>query len=200
MSVDASGKFGGAMVFGKWKGRNTVRKLVTPANPKAAKQLGVRAVFGFCAAMWAAISAPNKATWEALGLSKSISAFNAYVSENCKRFQNMFGPTQANPAAEASTALTITTQTATGGVGEVTLSITPSGGTALWGYVIYRDSASITTPTWSLAVAMIEGDGANAVTFVDTPLEAGTYHYRVGTVQSDGVLGTVHADGSATVT
>lgn len=38
MSMDASGKFGSAIVFGKWKGRNTVRKLVTPANPMSADQ------------------------------------------------------------------------------------------------------------------------------------------------------------------
>lgn len=37
-SMDASGKFGGALVFGKWKGRNTVRQLVTPANPNTAGQ------------------------------------------------------------------------------------------------------------------------------------------------------------------
>lgn len=37
-SMDASGKFGGALVFGKWKGRNVVRQLVTPANPQSADQ------------------------------------------------------------------------------------------------------------------------------------------------------------------
>lgn len=37
-SMDASGKFGGALVFGKWKGRNTVRQLVTPSNPQSAGQ------------------------------------------------------------------------------------------------------------------------------------------------------------------
>lgn len=37
-SMDASGKFGGALVFGKWKGRQTVRQLVTPANPNSAGQ------------------------------------------------------------------------------------------------------------------------------------------------------------------
>lgn len=37
-SMDASGGFGGALVFGKWKGRQTVRQLVTPANPKSADQ------------------------------------------------------------------------------------------------------------------------------------------------------------------
>lgn len=38
MSMDASGGFGGALVFGKWKGRNTVHQLVTPANPHSADQ------------------------------------------------------------------------------------------------------------------------------------------------------------------
>jgi hypothetical protein len=38
MSMDASGKFGGTLVFGKWKGRATVRQLVRPANPKSANQ------------------------------------------------------------------------------------------------------------------------------------------------------------------
>jgi hypothetical protein len=38
MSMDASGKFGGTLVFGKWKGRPTVRQLVNPANPMSATQ------------------------------------------------------------------------------------------------------------------------------------------------------------------
>ena len=38
MSMDASGKFGGAIVFSKWKGRNVVRQLVVPANPNSAGQ------------------------------------------------------------------------------------------------------------------------------------------------------------------
>ena len=38
MSMEASGAFGGALVFGKWKGRPTVRQLVTPSNPQSANQ------------------------------------------------------------------------------------------------------------------------------------------------------------------
>ena len=38
MSMDAAGAFGGTLVFGKWKGRNTVRQLVTPSNPQKAGQ------------------------------------------------------------------------------------------------------------------------------------------------------------------
>lgn len=199
MSMGASGKFGGAMVFGVWKGRPTVRKLVTPANPKSAKQLGVRGMFGFLAAAWTALSASAKASYAEGALGKSISAFNQYMSVNRNRWQNFVCPSKSYPATESSTPLTITTQTLTGGVGMVTLAITPSGGTNIWGYAIFRDSAEIVTPSWANCVAVIDADGANAVTYVDTPLPAGTYHYRVGTIQDDGVFGTVKADGTATV-
>jgi hypothetical protein len=42
MSMDASGGFGGTLVFGKWKGRPTVRQLVTPANPNSSDQEDAR--------------------------------------------------------------------------------------------------------------------------------------------------------------
>lgn len=38
MSMEASGKFGGTLVFGSWKGRSTVRQLVTPSNPRLSAQ------------------------------------------------------------------------------------------------------------------------------------------------------------------
>lgn len=42
MSLDASGKFGNALTFGKWNGRNVVRRLVTPENPRTAAQMDAR--------------------------------------------------------------------------------------------------------------------------------------------------------------
>lgn len=41
-SMDASGKFAGALVFTKWKGRPVVRQLVTPSNPQSADQEAAR--------------------------------------------------------------------------------------------------------------------------------------------------------------
>jgi hypothetical protein len=41
-SANASGKFAGKLVFGSWKGRATVRNLVTPANPQSADQVATR--------------------------------------------------------------------------------------------------------------------------------------------------------------
>lgn len=49
--MSASGKFGGAMVFAVNKGRNIVRQLVTPANPKTVAQLAVRNKLSVAAAI-----------------------------------------------------------------------------------------------------------------------------------------------------
>lgn len=42
MSLDASGSFGSTLVFGKWKGRNVVRQLVVPSNPRSTTQVAAR--------------------------------------------------------------------------------------------------------------------------------------------------------------
>lgn len=42
MSMDAAGAFGGTLDFGKWKGRNTVRQLVTTSNPQTVGQTTAR--------------------------------------------------------------------------------------------------------------------------------------------------------------
>ncbi len=46
MSMDASGKLGNSIVFGKWKGQHTVRSYVKPANPKKPEQGDVRLILG----------------------------------------------------------------------------------------------------------------------------------------------------------
>jgi len=42
MSMDATGQFDGTIVFSKWKGRNTVRQLVPPSNPRTVGQEDAR--------------------------------------------------------------------------------------------------------------------------------------------------------------
>lgn len=42
LSLDARGKFGGAIVFSGWKGIQTSRQLVTPANPRSSGQMTAR--------------------------------------------------------------------------------------------------------------------------------------------------------------
>jgi hypothetical protein len=46
MSLDASGSIAGALTFSKWKGRNYVRQLVIPANPRTTGQQTSREALG----------------------------------------------------------------------------------------------------------------------------------------------------------
>lgn len=50
-SMDARNAFGGALVFSAWKGRNVVRQLVTPANPRSAGQEEARNRVRLCGAI-----------------------------------------------------------------------------------------------------------------------------------------------------
>lgn len=96
LSLDARGKIGGAMVFSGWKGTQTVRQLVTPANPRSTDQMTTRtklAVAGKATkvteynssfADWLRSVAPNGQSWasylqkEVLG--PNFSNFDAAVT------------------------------------------------------------------------------------------------------------------------
>lgn len=157
-------------------------------------------MMSYLSQVWASIGTVAQGTWNELATQKAISAFNAFVSENLARWQMVKAPTQAMPADEASTALTVTNMTLTGGVGSVNISLTPSGSTSIAGFIICRSTAAITAPSWENAIAVIDADGTNAVTYVDSPLDAGTYHYRAAVFNTDGTLGAFIADDTAAAT
>jgi hypothetical protein len=154
----------------------------------------------FLGNQWKTFTTLIKATWDAAAATTQVSPYNAYVAANLKRWQEFLPPTQANPAAAASTALTVSTHTFTGGKGLATLSLTPSAATSIWGFVIFRDVANIAAPNWNNAVAVVKANGVNAVSYTDSPLAAGTYHYRAAVINTDGVIGTILADDTAVVT
>lgn len=199
-SDTASGTFAKSMTFSRWKGRPYVRERVIPANPKAPKQLGVRAMMAFLAQAWASIGASPQSSWLLDATAKGISAFNEFISANLKRWQNFQGPTKTNPATEASTGLTVSAHVYTGGIGQVNLSLTASGSTNIWGIAILRSTSTITAADWTQCVAILPCSGAGPHLYVDSPLAAGTYHYRALVINDDGKIGTVLADDTATVT
>jgi len=200
LSLDASGTIGNTLTFASWKGRNYARQRVIPTNPRSASQTGNRAMFAFLASQWAGMSTNDKATYETEAANRSISEFNAFVSQNMDRWQLNKAPAMAYPAAESSTPLTVSDMTLTGGAGHVQIDMTPSAATDIWGFMLCRDTAEITAPSWTNCIALVEADGANEVTYVDSPLDAGTYHYRCAVFNDDGVLGTFIADDTAAAT
>lgn len=198
-SDTASGSFAKALVFSHWKGdRKYVRERIIPMNPKAAKQVGVRALMGYCAHLWNSIKAASSASWQDLANAAAISTFNAYIQAALNDWQNGLFPRRLSTDARTSTALTITTQTATGGIGTATIQLTPSGATAIAGFAIYRAATGFTAG-WDNCIAILAADGANPVTWIDSPLAAGTYYYRSVAFNTDGKMGTLHAESSGVV-
>lgn len=208
-SDDASGRFAGSLVFSKWKGRNYCRQLVTPANPQSAKQVGVRKMMRWLSQLWSGLTAGNKATWDELAAARDISGFNAFVGENLARWQLNTGPTNEFPAAETKTALSPAggengaILAATGHEGYASLSATPDGGDCVdaVGVILYRGDAIPTPKSWAKAIAIFAVTLNSEWSYDDTPLDAGTYHYKLAYFGNDGVIGDLSAaDVEAVVT
>jgi hypothetical protein len=80
----ASGKLGGALVFGTWKGLDVARRYVIPANPNTAPQSTQRGYLTAAVDAWHttganALEAADKAAWNRLaGVIGRMSGFNAF--------------------------------------------------------------------------------------------------------------------------
>jgi hypothetical protein len=200
MSMDASGSLGGAIVFSKWKGRNYIRQLVKPANPKSALQVSMRAMMRFLSQLWASLSAEQQATWETLAAQKVVSPFNAFVSRNQKRWRTFQMPGMEDPIGETGTQSTIASWAAAGGVREITLSGTVSTIANGMGLAIFRSTSGTFTESLSNCIAVIPALTEAAFSFVDGPLTPGTYYYSYIPFTTDGKTGTPSAEVNATCT
>ncbi len=198
---DASGSLAGSIVFSKWKGRNYVRRLVKPSNPKSGAQVGVRAMFKFLAQQWATNGATPQASWNSLADATTITPFNAYMATNQKTWGNFETPTQTYPAAKSDTPHAIDTFTAVAGVRQITITVnTDEADEVAWGIIIFKSTTTGFTPGISNAIAVIKAEDSTDVTYVDTPLEADTYYYDCKPFSLDGNVGALKGEISATVT
>ncbi len=200
MSLDASGSLAGAVVFSKWKGRNYIRQLVTPANPKSGAQTGFRASMKFLAQNWAGLTAAEQATWLARATDGIYSNFNAFTSYNQLRWRNFLTPSKDDPAAEASTPATAPTGAAVAGVRMATITLTDSATAPDWGYLLFRSTTTGFTPAISNAIALFLWSGAATTVYIDTPLEPDTYYYRSRGFNDDGIDGALDVEFSVIIT
>jgi len=193
LSLDASGSIAGAMVFSKWKGRNYVRELVIPANPRSGAQTGVRSMFKFLAQEWAGLSAGEKASWQDRADDLVASTFNGYMSYNQRRWRNFETPTQEDPPALISTAPSGCTGVATPGIRTMSLAITHGANLGDWGVAIFRDLTTAFSLTWDKVIAVVPLDGSGDGEYVDAPLDPDQYFYNTVAFNDDGIKG---ADGT----
>jgi hypothetical protein len=202
MSLDASGSVAGTLTFSKWKGRNYVRQLVTPSNPQSPLQISTRAMMKFLSQRWAIdCDATDQASYEAGAAADAISAFNEYIRTNIKNWTQYLLPSQLTPAARVATSPTFTVlPTATGGVGQLTITWTVNALNAGWGLTVHRKLAGAVTNARDNLVGVSSLIGGGAGSFVDTPLVPGTYHYNFRSFTDDGKASANLGATSAVVT
>lgn len=86
LSLGATGKIAGSLVFSTWKGIKTARQLVKPANPNTTAQQSQRSLFTAMVSFWRnyLTDATQRTGWDvAAGLSgKPQSGFNLYAAAN----------------------------------------------------------------------------------------------------------------------
>lgn len=198
LSLDASGKVAGALVFSKWKGRPVVRQLVKPANPKTGAQKGGRAMFAFLSSAWADLSAPEKASWQALADAAVVSPFNAYQGYNMDEWTQFTSP-YTNPSNTGETPPTMGALTAEGGVRQVTISAVITTPEDMWGMAVAISVTTGFTPA-KADVAKIVAYAASPIVTVISPLEPGTYFARVAGFTGDGQMTNWVAQDEFTVT
>lgn len=199
-SMDARGKLADSLVFSIWKGRNYARALVTPSNPQSGPQTGLRSMLKFLSQEWTNLDTAEKADWLTRAQATVISNFNAYVSYNMLRWRSYLNPSKLTPAAETGTAPDAPTTTPTGGIRQISLSIADGANAPDWGYVIHRSATTAFTPAFSNVIAVVQWNSGGTTTYVDTPLVAATYYYRIYGFLDTGLKGAVEAEVNGTAT
>ena len=200
MSLDASGSLAGALVFSKWKGRNYVRQLVRPTNPKSALQVSVRAMFKFLSQAWVDVGSTPQASWEDLAKAGVYSTFNAYMSRNQMRWRQFSGPSQTYPAAETGTEPVATLDSATGGTRHIDVQFTITTLNDVWGVMLFRSATGTFTPSIANCIAVLPVDNTGTLVYTDGNLDPGDYYYDGVFFTKEGLMGAEEGEMMGTAT
>lgn len=192
MSLDASGSIGKAITFSKWKGRNYVRRLVKPSQPRSGAQVGRRAMMRFLAQRWDAVSTAEKATWQDHADRLVASLFNAYVSLNMQGWHNFLAPSVMYPPTRTVEPSDKILSAALWE--ENRIKITAAGTappTDAWGIIIFASTTGTFDTSVGNAVLAELSDDEASQTFYWTPPGAvgATWYFDSRTFTEDGSLG-----------
>jgi len=195
MSMGASGSIGGILTFGSNKGRNFVRQLVIPANPKTAAQQGVRSMMAWAGAEWRTLTAPEQATWETIATQLNISPFNGFIKQAMNNWSNAKSAQAEDPAPTVATPAgppTAITETVIERRAQIDWT-DDAVGSDDFGIILYLSLTTGFTAGRDNAVKVIDMGVETALTNALTP---NTYFYRMATFAKDGVIGTLSAEAS----
>jgi len=196
MSLSASGTVANTIVFSTWKGRPYVREHVVPHNPKTAGQIGVRANFAGCVALYKALSDGNKALWTAQGKITSTTGLNAMIKVAQKNLEMAKGipdiPDPVPATVPGPPAIGLSPSVAGK---QVTLEWMQGSGGTPYTFMLHRSKSAQFTPVPSNLIGLYSGNTEQAN---DTP-GVGTWHYLLVAGGTDGQLGMASTIVSAVV-
>lgn len=197
--LDASGALGDSIVFSKWRGRNYVRILTIPANPRSGLQVGMRTVFKYITQSWAALSAALKTEWEGEAVADNITGLNAQVRDAQRLARRNIGWRKGPTESAGTTPDAITTPLATAQPKTLVLSWTrPVGNKGDYTTAIYMSETGAFTEDISNLVAVVE---VATVTVTIIGLTTGVEQFfSMREMNTDGEFGAASAEGSGTPT
>jgi len=179
----------------------TVQKKRIPHNPKSAPQIALRCLVDFVSTHWWEVTEEEKSIWveAAIAHEPYMGLYPYYLHQNLTRFIAFLGPERICGDHSYFTPIAIASHSFASGPGFATVVFTPAASTNIYGIVILRSLAEITDPSWRDAIKIIGTKTAEPVSYCDTPLRPGTYHYRAAAFTTDGAMGTVYPDFTVSV-
>lgn len=197
LSVEAAGKLAGALCYSTWRGRPYIKLKRDAKQPRAPLQLGSRAVMAFLTAQWASFSASIKASWQPEAEARNIPPYNFYLSYNLAQFQQGHGISYWYPPPRSATPDQISNWSATPSIRHAKIWFTRPGTGNSWCEILCRSTTSGFTPGHATCVSLLPYTWS--MTWIDGPIPAGTYYYRIGVVPDDGTPPAYHADEKSAV-
>ena len=198
MSMEASGTIASTLVYSRWKGIPYVRRHAIPSNPRAAKQIAVRAALRYFSRTWkTALGAPQWLEWQTQADTMHMSGFNRFIAVNLQRVNHMIAPIQTVIPIAPGTTPVAPTVTGTGGIGCATLDWVYTGVAPDWGTIIFGALGGAPTPGPDCIIGFTE---ASTLHFVHTPIATGTWHYILRGFLAQTVWGPDSTDETAIVT
>lgn len=186
VSLDAAGQIAGVMIHQTWKGRTYARKLTIPNNPNTAAQVGVRVMMSYLTKHWATLGPTTRDTWNELADQQMITPMDANVQDGLRRWTTGKYPTERYPAGELLAAMgaSMPTPVQQGRGALITYANTPLNNGI--GTILFRSTSPGFTPGPGNAITVQEYNGEAWRTYLDTPLDPGTYYYRTYNFSIDG--------------
>jgi len=177
----------------EWKFRPTATRKTPPTTPPTPDQIGIRACISYAFRVWWTLAAWEHATY-ANGQSKT------YLQVQMDRWAANHGPTRTCPGSNDVGPDAIDEDNYVAGRGQCLCRVKPASATQLAAVIIFRSAQEITVPGRHNALVFIATASTDWITWLDSPLAPGTYHYRSATLDRAGRIGPPDVDAEVTVT